>query len=176
MMQKFIFPAVILSSLALVLLTGLIIKPIPVNASSLKISDCALSPDYSPELLQWCALIEQHAAKLGLEPALLAALIWEESGGDPNAISHQGAVGLMQVMPNDGLAASFQCVNGPCFAERPSTQQLLDPDFNLAYGSQLLASLIRRNNDLRDALKAYGPSGVGYRYADAVLYILASHR
>jgi len=48
-----------------------------------------------------------------LPEALIAAVILQESGGDPSAYSSSGAVGLMQVMPRDGIAAEFMCVNGP---------------------------------------------------------------
>ncbi len=86
-------------------------------------------------------------------------------------ISSMGAVGLMQVMPKDGIAASLVCINGPCFAGRPSTQELLDPEFNLDYGSGMLSRLINDRGSIRDALKAYGPRDVGYTYADKVLAI-----
>jgi soluble lytic murein transglycosylase-like protein len=91
-----------------------------------------------------------------------------ESGGDPEAYSASGAVGLMQVMPRDGLAASFECINGPCFASRPTIRELLEPGYNVEYGSQMLAGLIDRLGSPREALKAYGPMDVGYSYADRV--------
>jgi soluble lytic murein transglycosylase-like protein len=99
----------------------------------------------------------------------VAAVIWQESGGDPLAYSRSGAVGLMQVMPRDGIAAKFVCVNGPCFASRPSSEQLRDPAFNVAYGTRMLGELLQRHGNLRDALKAYGPMDRGYSYADKVL-------
>ena len=101
----------------------------------------------------------------------MAALIWQESGGNPTAYSRSGAVGLMQVMPRDGLASSFMCVNGPCFASRPSIEQLRDPEFNVSYGTKMLAGLVRKHRNLREALKSYGPMGVGYYYADKVIGI-----
>ncbi len=64
-----------------------------------------------------------------------------ESAGDAGAYSSNGAVGLLQVMPRDGLAAEFMCPNGPCFASRPTTDELMDPEFNLAYGARMLADL-----------------------------------
>jgi soluble lytic murein transglycosylase-like protein len=77
----------------------------------------------------------------------------------------------MQVMPSDGLAAAFECVNGPCFASRPSIEELLEPEFNIQYGTRMLAGLYGRYQDLRLALKAYGPMDVGFAYADKVLAI-----
>jgi hypothetical protein len=68
------------------------------------------------------------------------------------------------------------CINGPCFADRPSTDELFDPEFNIAYGARMLAGLIARNGGVRDALKSYGPKDVGYYYADIVLGIFHSYQ
>lgn len=132
---------------------------------------CRVSASFPDSILQWCELITRYADKRGLEPDLVAALIWQESGGKPQAYSSSGAVGLMQVMPSDGLAASFMCVNGPCFSNRPTISELEDPEFNIAYGSKMLAGLQARTGDLREALKSYGPMNVGYSYADKVIGI-----
>lgn len=43
--------------------------------------------------------IESAAAHAGLDPRLLAAMVWQESGFDPAAISSSGAIGLSQLMP-----------------------------------------------------------------------------
>ena len=121
--------------------------------------------------MQWCNLITHYAAKRSLHPDLVAALIWQESGGNPAAYYQSGAVGLKQVMPSDGIAATFMCVNGPCFTIRPTNSKLQDPEFNIAYGTKMLASLLSKNGNMRDALKSYGPMDVGYYYSDKVLGI-----
>lgn len=132
-------------------------------------AECTLSQSFPDGILQWCALITQYAQKHDLPPDLVAALILVESAGNPQAYSRSGAVGLMQVMPSDGLAAAFQCINGPCFADRPTTDQLWDPEFNIAFGTRMLDGLMRRYGNIRDALMSYGPKDVGYTYADKVL-------
>jgi soluble lytic murein transglycosylase-like protein len=132
---------------------------------------CEINSDFPKKVRRWCDLIDVYAHQHQLPPDLLAALIWQESGGNPKAYSRSGAVGLMQVMPRDGIAAKFECVNGPCFAERPTIAQLKDPEFNIAYGARMLANLAKRHGTLRDALKAYGPMDVGYYYSDKVLGI-----
>jgi soluble lytic murein transglycosylase-like protein len=131
--------------------------------------DCKVSPAFPESVRQWCGVITRVAQGEGLPADLIAAVIWQESGGDPQAISRSGAVGLMQVMPRDGTASSFTCVNGPCFSSRPHSDQLRDPEFNVEYGTQMLARLFERHGNLRDALKAYGPMDRGYTYADKVL-------
>ena len=138
-------------------------------------SDCGVSERFPAEVRQWCDLITQNANLYGLSPNLVAAVIWFESGGNPAAYSHSGATGLMQVMPRDGLAASFQCVNGPCFANRPTRSELEDPAFNIEYGVRMLANLFERTQSWREALHAYGPMDVGYSYADRVLALYATY-
>jgi len=138
--------------------------------------DCAVSSAYPQAVLRWCSLITRYAAEYDLDPNLVAAVILQESGGNPEAYSRSGAVGLMQVMPRDGVAAGFQCINGPCFASRPSTAELLDPEFNIAYGTRMLAGLIQKRGSVRDGLFAYGPMNVGYSYADKILAIYESRR
>lgn len=107
--------------------------------------------------------------KYNLNPHLLAALIWWESGGNSLAYSEDGAVGLMQVMPRNGLAASAMCINGPCFADRPTIKELEVPEFNINYGSGYLVFRITKGGSLRNGLMGYGPEGVGYSYADKIL-------
>jgi hypothetical protein len=133
--------------------------------------DCRVSDRFPPNILQWCTLITHYAEKNHLSPDLIAALIVQESSGKPLAYSHSGAVGLMQVMPRDGIAQKFMCKNGPCFSNRPTIAELQDPEFNIRYGTRMLAGLFKRFGNLRDALKSYGPMDVGYSYADKVLAI-----
>ena len=136
-----------------------------------EVSACVLPASYPDEIRQWCDLIEDSALKTNLPVRLIAAVILQESGGDPLICSSSGAIGLMQVMPRDGLASEFMCANGPCFASRPLIEELQDPAFNIAYGSQLLAELYTKHGSYREALFRYGPMDVGYYYADLVLQI-----
>ncbi len=182
--QKAIFPAIVLASLAIILFTRLISSPqevvqaasdnpqsAPQTAGQQADAGCSLGDRYPEEIKRWCDLIESTSAQHGLDPNLIAALILQESGGNPDAYSRSGAVGLMQVMPRDGLAAEFICQNGPCFSSRPSTAELYDPQFNITYGTSMLAGLISKAGDVREALRLYGPMDVGYTYADKVLAI-----
>jgi soluble lytic murein transglycosylase-like protein len=137
--------------------------------------NCEVNSSYPEKILQWCEMIMRHASKVELPSNLIAAVILQESGGDAMAYSTSGAVGLMQVMPRDGIAGSFECINGPCFASRPTTEELQDPEFNIKYGTGMLAGLINRLGSLREALKAYGPMDMGYSYADRVLAIYENY-
>ncbi len=139
-------------------------------------SNCSMAASYPAAVRQWCSLIDKYAQAQNLDPNLIAAVILEESGGSAQAYSSSGAVGLMQIMPRDGLAAGFSCGSSPCFSSRPSMNELYDPEFNISYGTRLLGSLYRKYGNLRDALLAYGPSNVGYYYADIVLGIYARYK
>ena len=123
--------------------------------------NCQVSLSYPIEILQWCAVIMEQATQNDLPANLLAAVILQESGGDADAYSGSGAVGLMQVMPRDGIAADFECINGPCFADRPTIEELQDPSFNVEYASHMLSGLIATLGSQREALESLWSHGYG---------------
>lgn len=86
-------------------------------------------------------LLEHEAAEHGLEPALLRALIKQESGFNPMATSTAGAVGLGQLMPKT--------------AERLGVHDLNDPWANACGSARYLAELIDHHGRLDHALAAY---------------------
>ncbi len=150
-------------------------SPVVMQAAANNGSNCSLKASFPGSVRQWCDLIQSNASQQQMDSNLVAAVMTQESGGNPSAYSVSGAVGLLQVMPRDGVAASFYCDTGPCFASRPSTQELLDPQFNIAYGTRMLAGLVKRYGNTREALRAYGPMDMGYRYADTVLSLYAQN-
>jgi soluble lytic murein transglycosylase-like protein len=88
------------------------------------------------------ALIAKVATRLGIEAALLHAVIWVESGYNPKAISKQGAAGLMQLMPKT--------------ARRYGVTDVFNPADNVRAGGQYLTDLLKLfDNDLHLALAAY---------------------
>jgi len=139
--------------------------------SQLSNDGCAISPSFPANIQRWCSEIEFYSNIYDLDPNLVAAVMLQESGGDPNAYSKSGAVGLMQIMPRDGIAASFNCINGPCFSNRPSMEELFNPEFNIEFGVKMLSNLYGKFGNWRDAFKSYGPMDMGYGYADIVLSI-----
>lgn len=186
--QKAIFPGVIVGILCLVGMNSLLaVTPgklqenQPIQTAEQQVSgetevECSISALYPQSVQQWCAMVEQYSRENGLDPNLVSAVMLRESAGQPDAYSKSGAVGLLQVMPRDGKASSFTCKNGPCFADRPSMQELFDPEYNISYGTRMLASLIEHYGDLREALRAYGPKDVGYYYADLVINTMNDYR
>ena len=94
-------------------------------------------------------VVDGVTRKYTLEKSLLRAVIETESGGFPCAVSHQGAMGLMQLMP--GTARHYG-VRNP-----------YDPHSNVDAGARYLKSLLDRyDNNVRLALAAYnaGPGNV----------------
>jgi hypothetical protein len=84
------------------------------------------------------------AEEYGLNPRLIAAVVRAESSFDPQAISSQGAQGLMQIMP----------ATADRFGVEPG--QVFDPETNLETGIRYLSHLSRRyEGDLTLMLAAY---------------------
>ncbi len=195
--RKFIIPGFIFASMAVIFMTRLLYnpaqivladssedvpsEPVAIEAETPAVveeapSGCALPSSYPDNIQQWCQPITQYSAYYGLDPKLIAAVMLQESGGNPDAYSKSGAVGLMQVMPRDGLASEFMCANGPCFSARPSMDELFDPQFNIDFGIMMLSGLISKFGDIREGLRAYGPMDSGYHYADLVLTIYNNYQ
>lgn len=96
------------------------------------------------------AAIVREAERNGLDPLLVVALIRCESSFNNYAVSHVGAMGLMQVMPDTG---NF-------LAERSGTElgkttNLFDAELNVELGTAYLAELIQRFGTVEKALVAY---------------------
>jgi soluble lytic murein transglycosylase-like protein len=141
------------------------------SPSSAADANFLLSDNFPENIQQWKHAIEECAAQNEIPADLVGAVILQESGGNPTAISSSGAIGLMQVMPKDGKAAEFLCAAGPCFYDRPESEALFDPEFNIAFGCDYLSGLLERSGSTREALRLYGPMDVAYDYADIVLDI-----
>lgn len=178
-----LLPGFLMGSIMLIFLTGFLPegeeKQAPLHQELAKVreeDECRLGRKFPASIEQWCPWVREYANEAGMDPALIAAVMLQESGGDERAYSASGAVGLMQVMPRDGIAAGFYCSGGPCFSNRPSMDELFDPEFNIAYGIKMLAGLVKKKGSIRDALLAYGPMDMGYAYADKVLAIYEAYR
>lgn len=93
--------------------------------------------------------ILEVAARHGVDPALVAAVIRVESGFRADAVSPKGALGLMQVMPDTAALLGFS--------------EATDPHTNLEVGTRYLAILLDQfGGDVELALAAYnaGPGAV----------------
>jgi len=100
--------------------------------------------------LEHAATIRSEAARYELDAALVAAIIYEESGFVSDSQSSQGAVGLMQVLPS---TAQFVTTLRP--RPSPPPGRLEEPDVNIAYGARYFRYLVERYDDTPLALAAY---------------------
>lgn len=98
-------------------------------------------PASDPRVTRWEPLLRDASARHGLDVDLVRAVVAVESCGDPDAISHKGAVGLMQLMP--GTARDYGCTNPR------------DPSANVNAGCAHLARLQQRLVDPSLVLAAY---------------------
>jgi soluble lytic murein transglycosylase-like protein len=61
----------------------------------------------------WSPEVTAAAAATDLSPALIQAVMIQESGGNPIAVSRAGARGLMQLMPSTAQSLGVADVNNP---------------------------------------------------------------
>jgi soluble lytic murein transglycosylase-like protein len=118
------------------------------------------NPDVADEA---AAALVYQANKLRLSPSLLGAvLLIENTPLDPSAVSSQGAVGLMQIMP-------FHRGNYGCLPDLVNVQS------NICHGARILQHMVRRTKSVPLALKRYNGCVRGrntprcYRYPMRVL-------
>jgi soluble lytic murein transglycosylase-like protein len=96
-------------------------------------------PVPEPELTK---LVQESAQQEGVKPELIRAVIAEESGARPCAVSWKGAQGLMQLMP--------------ATSEQFGVKDPFDPRQSVEAGTKLLKQLLAKyNNDVSLALAAY---------------------
>lgn len=97
--------------------------------------------------LQYEAIIDAHAENYGLEPSLLAAVVYSESKFDPNAESAAGAIGLMQLLPETAQGIADHTGGG-----NYTVADLYDPELNIRYGAWYLSRLREKYRDHPQAL------------------------
>jgi soluble lytic murein transglycosylase len=83
-------------------------------------------------------IIRQQAREKGLDPALIAAVIYEESKFRDQT-SHAGARGLMQITP-----ATADFIARDSGGTRFTQRDLATPQINISYGAYYLRYLMRR--------------------------------
>ncbi|MHB8060995.1 MAG: lytic transglycosylase domain-containing protein, partial [Gaiellaceae bacterium] len=100
--------------------------------------------------LRYEQIVLGHASNYDLDPALLAAVIYQESRFRADARSSSGAIGLMQLMPE-----TAQGIADHTGGTRFKLSDLDDPEINIRYGAWYLSHLIKKYGSERLALAAY---------------------
>ena len=119
----------------------------PKNASDLLFEEVhrinrAIRAEFFADEVPYGQLIHEKAVKYNVDPALVAAVIEQESRFRPTAKSPVGARGLMQLMPRTG--------------KWMGAQNLYDPEQNIDAGVKYIKYLNQRfNGDLRKTIAAY---------------------
>ncbi|WP_232440962.1 lytic transglycosylase domain-containing protein [Burkholderia ubonensis] len=100
-----------------------------------------------PRVVALAPMIEPIARRYQVDQALLMAIIHVESHGNPNARSHRGAIGLMQVMPRTGA--------------HYGARDLFDKRQNVTVGARLVRDLMNRHQGRLDLVLAAYNAGSG---------------
>lgn len=126
----------------------MLVRIVSIDNKPVLIVDNKLVPfDKTDRILRWAPQIEKAARKYDMDPAVIAAVIEQESGGDATATSHAGAIGLMQLMPRTARGLGVDPY---------------DPTQNIDGGTRYLLGQMKRFGSLEQALAAYnaGPNNV----------------
>jgi soluble lytic murein transglycosylase len=100
--------------------------------------------------LRYSEYVRVHAKSHHLDPALLAAVIYQESRWRAGAKSSSGAIGLMQLTPETARGIAIR-THGSAF----HTQDLYNPEINIRYGAWYLDNLFKKYGNERLVLAAY---------------------
>lgn len=99
--------------------------------------------------LEYTEYVKKYANEYNVDEYLIYAIIKAESNFEPNAESHRGAKGLMQLMYStaEDIAKRIN-VN-------LNEDNILEPDININLGTKYISMLIQKYNNTNLALAAY---------------------
>jgi soluble lytic murein transglycosylase len=100
--------------------------------------------------LHYSAIVRSRARAEGIDPALLAAVIYAESKFHPGVRSSSGAIGLMQITPATARGIAER-TGGTTFR----VSDLTNPAINIRYGSWYLHDLFAKYGSISLMLAAY---------------------
>ena len=120
---------------------------------------------FSPEIE---ALLEEFAAEEGLDPGIVKALAYVESGWQQGVVSATGAVGVMQIQPSTGYWLEQDVFGYDLNIEASSYD-------NIKAGARYLRLLLDLTGDIDQAVasyyQGYGAFSLGILYEDTIQYV-----
>jgi Rod binding domain-containing protein len=135
---------------SLEMLAGLKLQSWMIDNKVLPTSDSKIDArDAVDKISNYDALIRQASDQYGVDSNLISAVILQESGGNPNAVSPKGAKGLMQLMDSTSREMGLR--------------QVFNPQQNILAGTKYLSQMLERfDGDETLALASYnaGPAAV----------------
>lgn len=131
--------------------TTVVVEPKPVSPRVVEPVEIAAAKPDAPI----AELVEDAASKHGVDPMLVHSVIKAESNYNPNAVSHAGAQGLMQLMP--------------ATARQLGVHNSFNPKENIEGGVKYLKYLQEKFQDPALALAAYNAGeGAVARYNNSI--------
>ena len=114
------------------------------------------------------ALLDQFAAAEGLDPGLVKAVAYVESGWQPDAVSSIGAAGVMQIVPSTGYWLETEVFGYDLDIETSAYD-------NIKAGARYLRVLLDLTGDIDQAVAAYyqgySALSLGVIYEDTIQYV-----
>ena len=99
--------------------------------------------------LEYTEYVKKYANEYNVDEYLIYAIIKAESNFEPNAESHRGAKGLMQLMYSTAEDISKR------IGIELNEENILEPDININLGTKYISMLIQKYNNTNLALAAY---------------------
>ena len=128
----------------------------------------AQSPLVRPVSPRIEALLDEFAAVEGLDPGLVKAVAYIESGWQPDAVSSIGAMGVMQIVPSTGYWIETELFGYDLDIETSAYD-------NIKAGARYLRVLLDLTGDMDQAVAAYyqgySALSLGVIYEDTIQYV-----
>lgn len=110
--------------------------------------------DCEARVAAFARMLTDAARATGLDPFLLGALAWRESGLNPAAVSRRGAAGILQLHPR-GVGRGMRFVTDRAYRRACQSEIEACQGPIVTRGAEALAGAIERCGSLRSALGAY---------------------
>jgi LysM repeat protein len=137
------------------------------EALTIPVPEIPIGPPAAPETE---AMLDEAAAAEGLDPGLVKALAYVESGWQQDVVSHTGAMGVMQIQPSTGYWLEDEIFGYDLNIETSAYD-------NIRVGARYLSILMQVTGDTDQALAAYyqgyGALSLGIIYEDTIQYVAA---